>query len=210
MMVGKGKFWLVAVCMALVGQAAYGSSLDTVTLQLYGAQVGRRGAGRVWSQFRLSRRTGLHRGYALQIDTADRYSGTGANLVQLRQKSWRGRGYVLRRSLPGRPHLDDDLFDPQRERLGEHGRPLVGKDHHPSRTVRLFLARRGGQFVCSRPVDGGQNGWSNDSAAAFETCVWEIMNETSSTYGVSQGDGSFYMMGEPWTGTANTWLTELN
>jgi hypothetical protein len=78
-----------------------------------------------------------------------------------------------------------------------------------SSTKAANLRELFGYFLPGSPGNT-QTGWTDDSAAAFETCVWEIMNETSGKYGVSQGDGSFYMMGESWTGTANTWLTELN
>jgi hypothetical protein len=55
-----------------------------------------------------------------------------------------------------------------------------------------------------------------NNAAAFQACVWEIINETTATYQVHKipgtTKGSFYMdeyWGSGWLTTADTWLASL-
>lgn len=76
--------------------------------------------------------------------------------------------------------------------------------------LRRLYGRYGGIWQ-----DGLGN--DNDEAAAFELCVWEIVFETASTYGVSPGDGAFYATATYTTGwvptsvcdLANSWLADI-
>lgn len=55
----------------------------------------------------------------------------------------------------------------------------------------------------------------NNTAAAFQASVWEIVNETSGTYSLVRGAtdaGNFnmrYHWGSGWLGTADAWLSDL-
>jgi len=204
-MAGKGKFWMAAILTAMVSQAAYGSSLDTVTLQLSGAPCW--GTGAPGSYGPNSAYTGeqVCTGvYRLAIsDAADSFSGTGANLVNYANSNGRG-GIVdtfcadLYQNAPTQPTTYQILNVNDWE-----------KDINLSSTKAANLRELFGYFLPQSPGNSNTS-WTDDTAAAFETCVWEIMNETSSTYDVSQGKGSFYMMGESWTATANGWLSQIN
>ncbi len=63
----------------------------------------------------------------------------------------------------------------------------------------------------------GDVGGSDDEAAAFQACVWEIINETTDTYDVdylSDDKGSFYVKeywgaASDWRLTANAWLDDV-
>lgn len=89
------------------------------------------------------------------------------------------------------------------------GNPGVTTDNKVSAASLFTQAKAedlGRLYTRHHTLIDGHNSTANNSAA-FQLAVWEIVNETDATY--SLGAGAFTASGTG-SGTASTWLTDLN
>jgi len=183
----------VVLCLLLTA-AADATSLGQVRLKY--ASVLPRQAAKVWCE-------GSYVGavltgqYNLQLDPNFAYWGEGVNVMSAADSSNR-IGTFCADVLQWAPSDYDvyDVYHPELAPIGDGNTPIgIEKAWDLRRLFDQHLAA-----VCT-----------NDGAAAFQACVWEIVYEApANAYSVTTGDLHMdYYWGSGWLGTADTWLGNL-
>ncbi len=214
-MVSKWKFVMLAVFMAVIGPAAYGGSFDyggTVTLDLYGAYDWGNGALGALGTITLGANgpnpittanvcTGQ---YVLQLDEKGLATGTGSALLAQYGPSGILPSFCADASQDAPVNWTTDQpyyvlsMDQWVAALKANGNVTI------TSTQETCLEELFGTY-------GSQANLDNDHAAAFQLCVWEIMNDTPGSYSLTSG--SFQVSGydnEVMNILAKPWLSSIN
>lgn len=199
--------WSIGVAVATVALAlscaAYADSVGTVQVELYGAPGWGNGAPGSYSPMSGDSRNICTGVYRLQVNTAaGSYSGTGGTAIV---------NYAQTNSAA---HTIDafcsDISQAAPTAFTTYNIMNLNDD---TAIFRGISAAARGQKVADLYklfANYARSNWTDEQAASFQSCVWEIINETPGTsYSVTQGAGTFYEIGAWWTGTANAWLTSL-
>jgi len=190
---------VVLIALALLATStAFGTSLGTVRLK-YSHAAPRRAA----YTYLDGHRSGPYvvGQYNLLLDAG--YDEPGEDEADVLLDNAAATGYYIgsfcadvRQTAPGSFRLYD-IYDPSDAPVGGANTPMG--DDKAADLRKLFDLYSGSVAT-------------NNGAAAFQACVWEIICETSGTYDVLRGSadaGNFYMQeywGSGWLTTANGWL----
>ena len=201
----KWTMCLALACVALAfSSAAYAASVGTVQAELYGAPGWGNGAPGSYAPMSTDPRNICTGVYRLRINTADgTYSGPGGTTIVDYAKANNSAHTIdafcsdIHQDAPTSfttynvINLNDDtaIFG---------GISSAQRDQKVGDLYKLF-------------ANYARSNWTDEQAAAFQSCVWEIVNEAPGNgYAVNQNAGTFYEIGAWWTGTANNWLTSLS
>jgi hypothetical protein len=204
-MISKWSICVAVACAAMaVSAAAYAASVGTVEAELYGAPGWGNGAPGSYAPMSTDPRNICTGVYRLQINTAaGTYTGTGGTTI------------VNYASAANSAHTIDafcsDIYQDAPTSFTTYN--VMNLNDDTAIFGGISAADRGQKVADLYKLfaNYSRSNWTDEQAAAFQSCVWEIINETPGTaYSVSQGAGTFYEIGAYWTGTANDWLTSLS